>query len=250
MDKLFSMVEIEINSECNRKCWYCPNSKYSRKHNGEMSIDMFKELMYQLKCIQFKGRISYHFYNEPLICSNLDIFIKISKQYLPTSRQVLYTNGDFLDEERFKHLIDIGIDYFVVTQHVGKTSKFTNIVSTLPNDLLSKVKYIDNTELNLTNRGGIIEQVGLNNYENVKCCIPKSLIVVTATGNVIPCFEDYNEELIMGNITQNNIIDIWETEKYTEFRKNINNGQRFKYTTCSKCNNYSIKDDIQFDYIL
>lgn len=57
---MFRMVEIEINSQCNRKCSYCPNSFMKRKEQGEMESKVFYKLLESLRKIKFDGRISYH----------------------------------------------------------------------------------------------------------------------------------------------------------------------------------------------
>ena len=63
-------IEIEINHDCNRACAYCPNSSLKRKNQGQMSERLFLRLLGQLKEIGYRGRISYHFYNEPLLSPN------------------------------------------------------------------------------------------------------------------------------------------------------------------------------------
>lgn len=108
MDPTFSFmgVEIEINHDCNRTCAYCPNATTSRKNQGQMSEELFLVLMNQLRDIGYRGRISYHFYNEPLLSPNLDRFVALTREYLPACWIELYTNGILLDEPRLRTLAD------------------------------------------------------------------------------------------------------------------------------------------------
>ena len=40
-----SVVEIEINHHCNRRCSYCPNAITERKTKGQMSLEFFKKII-------------------------------------------------------------------------------------------------------------------------------------------------------------------------------------------------------------
>lgn len=71
----FSIIEIETITECNRKCVYCPNYQYDRgKHL--MSEKCYKKIIDELAGIGFRGRVSPHFYGEPLLDKRLPDLIK------------------------------------------------------------------------------------------------------------------------------------------------------------------------------
>jgi sulfatase maturation enzyme AslB (radical SAM superfamily) len=62
---MFRNVEMEINSTCNRSCWYCPDS-FARRPVGYMSDGLFRKIIAELAEMDFDGNVSYHFYGEPL----------------------------------------------------------------------------------------------------------------------------------------------------------------------------------------
>ena len=73
------MVEIEIFSYCNRKCWFCPNSFIDRNSTNILMLEeLYLKILNQLKSINYNSMISYSRYNEPT--SNREIFIKRLKQ--------------------------------------------------------------------------------------------------------------------------------------------------------------------------
>ena len=78
LDKIRS-VEIEIFSYCNRNCWFCPNNFIDR-HSDNILMDegIYLNILNDFKTINYRGRISYSRYNEPL--SHKDIFLKRLKQ--------------------------------------------------------------------------------------------------------------------------------------------------------------------------
>lgn len=235
----FMGVEIEINHDCNRACAYCPNSSMARKHQGNMSEELFRLLMKQLQDIDYRGRISYHFYNEPLLSPNLDRFVTLTKEYLPECWIEIYTNGTLLTEERLMTLLTLGVDKFTVTKHHGSPDyPFEQLYKRLDFPIQQKIKFQRYKELILTSRGGLVK-VGTVKKKpplDMPCLIPSSVLVVTVNGNVVPCFEDYNELNKMGNITEQSLIEIWNSPKYRSFRDDLKKKRRDAHPVCKTCN--------------
>lgn len=237
---MFEAVEIEINSQCNRKCWYCPNSAHKRIENGEMDSSVFLTLMEQLRNIDFKGRVSFHFYGEPLLCSNLKTFVRTSRSYLPEAHLKLFSNGDFINKKVLVDLINDGVDEFVLTKHVGDSNNFFDKeLDKLSIDIRNKIDFREykDTIVKFSNRGGLIDVGKKNIYQNTPCDRPNNLLVVTLLGNVVPCCEDFYQIDTMGNIMEQSILDIWNSEKYKQYRKNLSDGNRNYSSVCIKCNN-------------
>lgn len=235
-------IEIEINSECNLSCAYCPNSKMQRSEKGFMHPDVFETLMQQLKKRNYSGRISYHFYNEPTLSPHLKLFIQMTTEYLPNAKSVLYSNGTNLHKESIEDLYNTGLKKFVITEH--HQTKLTHL------DFISKDLSVGNTkqfkfssfkEIPLTNRGGLVK-VGPKVQTPLAspCFIPRCVLVVSVKGNVIACYEDYHQSHSMGNILTTDIYDIWNSEAYVHFREELKMGHRYKFEVCKSCNNQLI----------
>ncbi len=58
-----------------------------------------------------------------------------------------------------------------------------------------------------------------SHYENQYCEYPWLSLTVMADGNVVPCTQVSNSELVLGNVNDNSLEDIWNGKKYKEFRK-------------------------------
>ena len=54
-------------------------------------------------------------------------------------------------------------------------------------------------------------------------------------GVVTPCCLDSNREMVMGNIKENSIKDIWKNELYQDMRKKHLAGKIDEIPTCKKC---------------
>lgn len=239
--KLFTRVEIEINHDCNRKCWYCPNAVAERKSSGEMSEETFLRLMDQLNYVHYRGNVSFHFYNEPMLAKKFLWFVETARKRLPHSTLELYTNGTLLTYEKFTQLSELGLDRFIVTKHFGeKNFVFDETFSKLSDEQKKKVLYQGHNQIQMTNRGGLVEAGPGSVPALSPCYIPNILMVITHDGNVLPCFEDFQEQLVMGNIGESDLLTIWNSDKYKSLRRNLRMGKRHMYSPCSSCNRLEV----------
>ena len=58
-----------------------------------------------------------------------------------------------------------------------------------------------------------------SHYADQYCEYPWMSTTVMADGNVVPCTQVSNNELVMGNINENSLEEIWNSDKYNELRK-------------------------------
>ena len=233
-------VEIEINSECNMACPYCPNSKAERVEKGRMEKSLFIKIMDQLKAIHFNGRISYHFYNEPTLSPDLEEFIKITREYLPQARIDLFSNGTLLNKNKIQSLISAGVDKFSLTKHFkADVEILENALEELKPEDRELIRYQNFKDIVLTNRGGSLnlKSKGLMPPLSLPCFIPKCAFVITLKGNVVPCYEDYFQKHVMGNVNEQSLVDIWNSPKYIEFRNVLGKGLRKDFEVCRDCKN-------------
>lgn len=242
MNNLFNTIEIEINHGCNKSCSYCPNSVNTRIETGHMKIGLYEELMLQLKGLNYSGKISYSFYNEPTLSPNLELYISLAKKMLVGVSIELYSNGTLIDSQKFKQLIIAGVDKFIITKHEKiENYEFDKTYSLLSSTEKLLVNFRNYTELKLTNRGGLLKEVGPEvNTKFLACKIPDKMLTITVDGNVVPCFEDFFQKNEMGNIGKTNILDIWNSDKYKSFRKALRQGLRHKFEACKDCNRVEV----------
>jgi radical SAM protein with 4Fe4S-binding SPASM domain len=238
MTKFPEAVEIEINSACNMACSYCPNSVEQRKEKGQMSVETYTLIMDQLVELNFQGRISYDFYNEPMLCTNLELFVEMTNTKLPKSKIIIYTNGTKLTEEKLKELVSLGVCEFVVTEHESEQRGhdfFTSVYKNMDPKFKPYVLFQKHSEIQLFNRGGVLPHLGAAEVL-LPCQIPANIMTITVKGNVLPCFEDFHQNHEMGNVHDTHLRDIWAGEKFEQFRKDLARGLRHKYEACKGCN--------------
>lgn len=239
-EKLPLAIEIEINSHCNMACSYCPNARSERTEKGLMEKETFVELMTQLKSLNYKGRISFHFYNEPTLSPNLSEFIQITRSFLENSFIDIFSNGTLLDIDKIKNFIDMGVDRFNITEHIkSDLSKLKEALEACSDEQLkTKVSLQSYKTMNLTNRGGSLKLKNSHTPPlSTPCLIPYCAMVVTVKGNIVCCYEDYFQTHVMGNIHDNHIQEIWSSKKYSDMRNALKKGKRSLYPVCNSCNN-------------
>lgn len=226
----FTTIEVEINSRCNRKCPYCPVSVSPVPDVPQlMDAETLSALINKLARIGYGGRMAYNLYSEPLLHPNLTEIIGAVKRCLPAAKQVLYTNGDLLTDEIYEDLLDNGIARIILTSHDRrKIEERENQIVLFPEDL------------ELTNRGGVVPcteaMLKLEGPLDIPCYSPSRKLIITVTGDVTLCCEDALRSQVMGNIAQDNIEDIWFSERFEFTRQRLAQGNRDTIPVCALCN--------------
>jgi len=223
-----SVVEIEIGVRCNRACSYCPNSTIgSTSSSSFMEINLFERIMVQLSEIAFSGRLSFHFYNEPLMRKDLEVLVTIARRALPRAYLVLYTNGDLLTDARYSSLLEAGIDFFIVTRHDSERMK--------PR-LHQRVQFPP--DLDISGRAGAV--AGVAEPLRRVCHAPSEMLIVLVNGDVVLCHEDARREVVVGNLDHSTIGDIWFGDYLERFRHHLMRGRRQEAgSICARCDNHA-----------
>lgn len=223
----FQVIEIEVNRLCNLSCKYCPQGKKSMRVKEEtyMPFLLFKRIIDMLADINYSGRLSFHHYNEPLLRSDLDKLVEYARKSVPSAYFVLYTNGVFLDDNRYHDLLNAGIDYFFITNH-------NNI--TLPERKYQLIRRPG--EFFLSGRAGLIDSV--ESPMTLPCYAPSEMFIVRYDGGVVLCHEDAEAQHIMGSLKEETLEDIWFSETFEEKRRLLEKGQRAEAGgICAVCDN-------------
>lgn len=232
-------VQIEINTDCNRACWYCSNSLFPKKPE-QMEEGLFKGIIDELAAIKFRGRIVPHQSSEPLLHPRLtDLMVyarKAEKAVL-----VIYTNGDFLDREKFDQLKKAGVDLFVITQHGRHAPQsLRDLITSLNTDEQKGIIYQTLDGAKLFNRSipGLIPAERRAVAD--PCFHADYHLQVLVNGDVAQCCMGFAGEHIFGNVKEMPLLDIWRSPDFKSFRKEVSRRQ-YRLEVCKRCV-YDIKD--------
>ncbi len=114
-------------------------------------------------------------------------------------------------------------------------------------ELFSKLPFDDVYISPLINMFGWNEEVNLENFKKRKkedwpsCKAPWRQIGIQSNGDVRGCIFDYDSRYLIGNVKDNTVLEIWNSEKMQRFRENIINKDYDKIETendlplCADC---------------
>ena len=267
------LVEIEIFNYCNRTCEFCPNVTIDRKSAViELPESCFLNTLQELKDQDFDGYVTFSRYNEPL--SQDELLKKRAKQvreYLPNVTLIFNTNGDFLTKKR---LDGLDVDEISVMDYdnkgIQKCKKrlervgvdITEIDYPFIKGNRGKIKflyYVDFVENHTlwNDRGGALEELSLKERRTEPCLEPDRFIGVDYNGNIMPCCVtrsdiDSHQDFILGNIKEQSVMDIFNSERAKTIREKAMKGDfDDDMKPCHYCP-YELgryrRDDVSLDY--
>jgi len=223
---LFSRVEIEINTNCNRSCLFCANSRLPPLDPPRyMELPLFNKVIHALSTQSFSGRISYHFYSEPLLHPNLEAILRFSHNELPKAEHVIYTNGDLLDDSKYESLVCTGISRIVISNYDDR------VFPARPRQIV-----LNKYQIRLTNRGGVLGNIPEAPLK-LPCFAPMHRLMIAYDGKVLICYEDACRRHCLGNLDDNSVSDVWFSVRFKEVRENLSRGHRDLYEPCRYCSN-------------
>ena len=241
-------IEISESGTCNRKCSFCPRSAPQFEDKKEFISNLLHEkLCSELKEFNYKGTIRYSGFVEPLLDKNIFKLINMTRKYLPQSNIEMVTNGDPLNLERLNKLFINGLNRILISAYDGKieAQKLEDLcleANLNAQQYIVRHRYYSKEKdfgITLSNRSGLMEEAEFK-IESLKeplkkpCYIPAYTFFLDYQGDVLMCPHDWGKKLILGNLNQNKLLDIWFSKKSMSIRKMLNNSNR-NFSPCNIC---------------
>ncbi len=250
------LIEIEVFSYCNRKCWFCANSDIDRHSNNKiMPEEMYLSIIDQLEKINYSEEITYSRYNEPLAYKEI-ILKRISqaRERLPKAKLRTNTNGDYVNLEYIYELRDSGLNELFIQQYLANNELYDHekikkrmlqkiksfgvgysIISDVENQRIEYSLDIEGITVNLRARNFAIEGTsrtekvaGFNdNYIRTKPCMQVfNNMYIDYNGYVMACCNvrsdvPMHKNGVMAHINDAPIWDIYRNEKYKPWRDKL-----------------------------
>lgn len=261
------MVEIEVFSHCNRRCWFCPNSFIDRKSkNIHMPEKYYLKVLKELSAVEYAGTVSYSRYNEPL--SDDVIFTRIAqaRRFLPQARLHTNTNGDYLRADTILKLTEAGLNSLNIQCYLNENEPFSlPLIKDRIASVAARIKLDFDEILNTAERYEVkfrynamdircyalnFKTMGTNRGDSVDkiapvkrlapCFVPFHNLYVDYNGSVMPCCNlrsdnPRHRNFILGNIAGTSLQKIFTSRKLCDMRKMLS-GYGPKIPPCSSCN--------------
>jgi cyclic pyranopterin phosphate synthase len=229
--EMFSAVAIEINSKCNLKCAYCPISTHSRG-DEHMPESLFTKILDDIGSFPYRGKLSPHFYGEPTLDERLVGLMGLARKRVPGAELIIHSNGINLTRVRYRELIDVGVDGFIVTRHTPRWPKNILAIQEHEPDAARYLRTHDLENSVLFNRGGTVSPTKTRRLN--RCFYLSDEIAITHDGEVI-CCNDFHVTESFGNVKDRHLLnDIWWGEEFVKCRRDLRRG-RFNLEVCRVC---------------
>ncbi len=225
-------VNIETINKCNGICSFCCCNKNDDVRKLQiMDNELFKKIILDLASINYSGVITLNINNEPFLDKNLIDKLTFIRKKIPNAYSYLYTNGSVLTLQKLNQIIDNHLlDELIINNYGTKLGLNKNIEKIY--------KYLKNKKLNfkITINLRYVREV-LSNRANTSpnkvgkksifsyCSIPYTDLNIFPNGNVGICCCDTKEITNMGNVLDDNIINIFNNKKMKQLRQTMLNGR-------------------------
>lgn len=250
-------VQIEPTNICNLRCRHCTTQKGPNKTKGFMSLDLFKKIIDdnpQITCLILTLN------GEPLTHRKIFDMIRYARDkgiYVS-----IYTNGMLLNDNNIPRIFESGLSEITFSMEgIGEYYEYNrgkpyDAIKSIINKVLEErnkrgaplIVVINATVTEDTRHADIVKETWkdivdyvmfepLMGQSSEKRKIPcRTLwrnLVVMWNGDVIPCCVDMYGKLILGNVTQQSLREIFNSPKAQALRKRHLRGNFPK--VCSSC---------------
>ena len=241
-------LNIGLTNRCNSKCMFCPVSR-TKIQREDMPLDVAERI---IKEADIERHVSLALFGESTLYKDLPAVIRMVKEKKLLS--ILYTNGLFDEPEKLaiagldkiifsldaftkeEYIEFKGVDGFdKVNENIRKMEgKLHVTVQYADLDYKNKRHYLDKLPpANKIKMGRYVTWGGEVDYHGTKerkirekkpCLNIFRYLNVASNGDVVMCCFDYNHLRVMGNVNNENIMDIWNGKEFRALRKEQENG--------------------------
>lgn len=221
MMNLTQLLSLEISTVCNlseRHKNICPIGRRV-KSGKELSDEKILEIVNEAYALGFKGFITFHFYNEPMMTHDRMFYLmdRIRDKF-PKSRFLLWTNGTILIKD--PHLAMFGKTFVSNYFHV-------------PAEVLEM--FFSGLMINRGGEEGMDGRLSKDDQNNSKGCqLAVHDFAINNQGDVHICCYDWKNEIKIGNVFEKSLKEL--AEKKWEILQTIMYGMDEKSpVACQKC---------------
>ncbi len=264
---LRSLMTVELNTSelCNRQCVFCPrvDPDVYPNRNLRLSTECAAAVAADLAAFDYRGRISFSGFGEPVLNKAFPELIRVVRASLPHNQIDTNTNGDKLTPELIVRLYDAGLTYIYVNMYDGPEQRpqFEALFGTAgidPGRYRLRPHWSGPGEgygLIINNRSGMVTNpsLGLATVAvplDRPCYYPFSRAMVDWNGDLLLCSNDWGRALVIGNVLEHHFADLWMSPAMLAARRRLMHGDR-SHKPCATCDvNGTLAGQYGFDLLV
>jgi len=225
---VFRTIDLEINTDCNLKCSYCPNSTQYYRGKERMDPDLFLKAVVELGKLRYQGFLSLSLTGEPFLHPNLVDCVALAAEKAPHAKIVLFSNGIHMTRKIYEQIVS-KIHSIRVTPHI-------ELATSNANYLWPKGKIIikqDSASEVLHNCCGTVDHSRAKARPKNCWVASYKMIHINFRGDALICCDDFLGEQAYGNIGSRSLAHIWRLMQNE--RQHISKGN-YRLPICKRCN--------------
>jgi radical SAM protein with 4Fe4S-binding SPASM domain len=267
-DDLPTVLQLEVTARCNLACVFCKNTLPIVQQRGDLDLGTCVRLLDRLAtCCT---RVNLWGTGEPMM--HRDLYrIALYASERGYRRIKLSTNGHFLTDRNIDRLLSSGFTCIRVSldhataqeyEHVRVGGDFARVVDGIRrlcarrNELRVGVRIVVNSVSPTDDIdephpvAALVLPLGVDHHEvqpdiwrgqgrftrlppRERCAQPTNMLSILADGSVIPCCHLCEGEILLGNIHEQDPLEIWQSARARELRQAFVRGQ---FAHCGWCN--------------
>lgn len=263
MNNLLKIVQIETSTRCNARCIFCPHQNLKRE-KGDMTEILFRKIINQ--CKELNISLIFPFLNgEPFLFEKIYDYMEIINQELPNTSIGIFTNCSIVNIDRLKKIKHLGL-FLSVNAYSSETYKkitglnrdivyenAKNIIKNIGGNITvsfisckDNIKEVDEWRTYWKSLNVKIHIAEMKNYagdihvdrgirQDIVCNRLKEVMTILWDGRVCLCCMDAEGKVILGNVNNDSLINIWNSKKYMEMRNKMLNMKKSEIELCRLC---------------
>ncbi len=244
-----SLIEFNLSGLCNRTCVFCPrvDPQVFPNINEHIPVELYEKIMGELAEVHYDGIIMYSGFGEPLLYKKIEVLLQMSKRYCPLARIESVTDGDFVTPKKIRSLFDAGLDTLLISMYDGphQEEHFQAMIDEVGLDegrVVLRKRWLPPEEhfgITLNNRSGMVEIEGtgvgrLAEPMRRTCYYPFYQVMVDYDGSLLLCPHDWGKKLVVGNLRDRSIHELWRSRIMKRVRTNLARSDR-NFAPCDGC---------------
>ncbi len=266
---MFTRIQIQTVSWCNRSCAFCPSGKFPVGKTF-MPLDVYHRVIDQLHALDFCGRISPYLMNESLLDKRLPDLIAYARQQCPESWIAINTNGDAVSASLIERLFDTGLNCMDINAY-DDVAQYESFLALAEQRRRPACRYPTDEWLSGSKFQGCgfapsHQTLALPGYERLGtplsrpsrcvgfaqpgrqcprrhpvgratghgCERPFRQMYINHRGEAVLCCNDWRFEVVMGDTAEAFLDEIWNNGKYRTYREHLQRDDRH-LPLCASC---------------
>jgi len=241
--KLFSYIDFETNSDCNRVCPTCIRNSHPNKkkiapwfEHNLLPIRVIKMALDQCAEMGFAGGVCLSHYNEPLMDERIPEIARLAKSYNQFYPITLNTNGDFITKDLAEELDGV-LDKMIVSLYMEEPIKskrkvwIESLFNKTKPDVCTYTEHIATHFSPKFNVKALAEQ-----NKNNPCGEAEIRVIINHRRQYLLCCDDVVGNFGLGYFPDIGIEDFWFGEPHRTIALNLRNvNGRLNHPYCSSC---------------